>query len=143
VFVAVGLQFGIVAVLALGAGLLADWESARSLALGGAAAAVPNGLFALRLAMHKGRSPESYPVVFFLGEFLKIGMTIGFLGLIVRYGGDDVRWLPLLIGLIAALKVTLFALAFTSRNEPGGPRDEHDTKTARSAAPSGRETTNN
>jgi ATP synthase protein I len=111
VFIAVGLQIAIVTVLALAAGLLADWNSARYLALGGAAAIVPNGLFALRLALHRGRSPESYPVVFFLGEFLKIGMTIGLFGLIIKYG-EEIRWLAMLIGFIAALKVTLFALAF-------------------------------
>ena len=110
-FIAVGLQIATIAVLALAAGLLADWDSARYLALGGAVAIVPNGLFALRLALHRGRPPESYPVVFFLGEFLKIGLTIGLLGLVIKYG-EDVRWLALLIGFIAALKVTLFALAF-------------------------------
>ena len=110
-FIAVGLQIATVVVLALVAGVLVDWDSARYLALGGAAAIVPNGLFALRLALHRGRPAESYPVVFFLGDFLKIGMTIGLLGLIIKYGGD-VRWLALLIGFIAALKVTLFALAF-------------------------------
>jgi ATP synthase protein I len=112
VFIAVGLQIVIVTVLALAAGLLVDWGSARYLALGGAAAIVPNGLFALRLALHRGRPAETYPVVFFLGEFLKVGMTLGLLALIIRYGGEDVRWLALLIGFIAALKVTLFALAF-------------------------------
>ena len=110
-FIAVGLQIAMVTVLALGAGLLVDWDSARYLALGGVAAIVPNGLFALRLALHRGRAPESYPVVFFLGEFLKVGLTLGLLGLVIRYG-EDVRWLALMIGFIAALKATLFALAF-------------------------------
>lgn len=110
-FIAVGLQIAIVTVLALGAGLMVDWDSARYLALGGAAAIVPNGLFALRLALHRGRSPESYPVIFFLGEFLKIGMTIGLLGLVIKYG-EDVRWLALMIGFIAALTATVFAFAF-------------------------------
>lgn len=110
-FIAVGLQIAIVTVLALAAGLLVDWGSASYLALGGAAAIVPNGLFALRLALHRGRPPETYPVVFFLGEFLKVGMTLGLFGLIIRYG-EEIRWLALLIGFIAALKVTLFALAF-------------------------------
>lgn len=112
-FIAVGLQIAIVTGLALAAGLMVDWDSARDLALGGAAAIVPNGLFALRLALHKGRPPESYPVVFFLGEFLKIGMTIGLLGLIIKYG-EDVRWLALMIGFIAALTATVFAFAFRS-----------------------------
>lgn len=110
-FLAVGLQLVTVAVLALVAGLVTDWNSARYVVLGGAAATVPNGLFALRLALHRGRPPESYPVVFFLGYFLKIGLTLGLFGLIIRYG-EDVRWGALLTGFIAALQVTLFALAF-------------------------------
>ncbi|ODS96993.1 MAG: hypothetical protein ABS56_11225 [Lautropia sp. SCN 69-89] len=108
---AVGLQIAAVAVLALVAGLTTGWESARFLLLGGAVAIVPNALFALRLALHRKRTPESYPVVFFLGEFAKIGLTVGLLAWIVK-SVPDIRWLPLLIGLIVALKVPLFALAF-------------------------------
>jgi ATP synthase protein I len=108
---AVGLQIAAVAVLALVAGLTTGWESARFLLLGGTVAIVPNALFALRLALHRKRTPESYPVVFFLGEFAKIGLTVGMLAWIVK-SVPDIRWLPLLIGLIVALKVPLFALAF-------------------------------
>ena len=86
-------------------------DSARFLLLGGAVAIVPNALFALRLALHRKRTPESYPVVFFLGEFAKIGLTVGLLAWIVK-SVPDIRWLPLLIGLIVALKAPLFALAF-------------------------------
>src|SRR5574338_1520370 len=108
---AVGLQIAAVAVLALLAGGWAGWESARSVMLGGAAAIIPNALFALRLALHRKRTPESYPVVFFLGEFAKLGLTVGLLAWIVK-SVPDIRWLPLLIGLIVALKAPLFALAF-------------------------------
>lgn len=114
---AVGLQIAAVAVLALVAGLTTGWESARFLLLGGAVAIVPNALFALRLALHRKRTPESYPVVFFLGEFAKIGLTAGLLAWIVK-SVPDIRWLPLLIGLIVALKAPLFALAFV-RSLPG------------------------
>ena len=108
---AIGLQIAAVAVLALVAGLATGMDSARFLLLGGAVAIVPNALFALRLALHRKRSPESYPVVFFLGEFAKIGLTVGLLAWIVK-SVPDIRWLPLLIGLIVALKAPLFALAF-------------------------------
>ncbi len=114
---AVGLQIAAVAVLALVAGLTTGWESARFLLLGGAVAIVPNALFALRLALHRKRTPESYPVVFFLGEFAKIGLTAGLLAWIVK-SVPDIRWLPLLIGLIVALKVPLFALAFVRSLPP-------------------------
>ena len=108
---AVGLQIAAVALLALVAGLTTGMESARFLLLGGAVAIVPNALFALRLSLHRKRPPESYPVVFFLGEFAKLGLTVGLLAWIVK-SVPDIRWLPLLIGLIVALKAPLFALAF-------------------------------
>lgn len=110
-FTAVGLQIVVVVVLAVCAWLGFDGTSATSVLLGGAAAVIPNGLFALRLAMHRNRSPESYPVVFFLGEFAKIGLTIALLAAIVRWQ-PDASWLPLLIGLIAALKAPLFVPLF-------------------------------
>jgi ATP synthase protein I len=108
-FVAVGLQVAAVLVLALGAGLFSDWPDAGSLVLGGVAAIIPNGLFALRLAVHQGRPAESYPGVFFLGEFGKIGLSAALLVLIALWV-DAVSWLPLMIGWIAALKAPLFAL---------------------------------
>jgi len=110
-FVAVGLQVATVTVLALIAGLFFDWTNSGFLVLGGLAAIIPNSLFALRLAIHRGRSAESYPAVFFLGEFAKIGLTVALIALIVRMV-ESLNWLPLLIGLIAALKAPLFALAF-------------------------------
>jgi len=86
-----------------------DWTSAKFFVLGGAAATIPNALFALRLAINKGKSPESYPVVFFLGEFVKIGVTLGLLAWVV-HSHDQVKWLALILGLIVALKAPLFAL---------------------------------
>ena len=116
VLMAVLLQIGAVTVLALGAALVADWSSAGFVALGGAAAILPNSLFAMRLASHRGRPAESYPVVFFLGQFAKIGLTVGLLGAVVKWAGP-VDWLPLLLGLIVALKAPLFALLYV-RREP-------------------------
>ena len=111
--IAVGLQIASILVVALAAAVMVDLQSALFVVLGGAAAIVPNGLFALRLALHRGKAPESYPVVFFLGEFVKIGLTVAILFWIVK-SFDGIRWLPLLIGLIVALKMPLFALMFTS-----------------------------
>jgi ATP synthase protein I len=123
-FIAVGLQVATVALLALIAGVGFDWTSAKFLVLGGAAAIIPNGLFALRLASHRGRPAESYPAVFFLGEFAKIGLTIVLLALVIR-SVESVRALPLLIGLIVALKAPLFALLL-ARNRPGPGDAAHD-----------------
>jgi KUP system potassium uptake protein len=104
-FVAVGLQVATVAVLALIAGLFFDWTNAGFLVLGGLAAIIPNSLFALRLAIHRGRSAESYPAVFFLGEFAKIGLTVALIALIARVV-ESLNWLPLLIGVVAFTVMT-------------------------------------
>lgn len=108
-FAAIGLQVASVTILGLLAGLVFDWTSAKFFVLGGAAAVVPNALFALRLAANRGRSAESYPVVFFLGEFAKIGLTLGLVAGIVHWQ-QQVGWLALILGLIVALKAPLFAL---------------------------------
>ncbi len=117
-FAAVGLQVASILLLGLVAAGVSDWTSAWFFVLGGAAAVIPNALFALRLAMNRGRSPESYPVVFFLGEFVKIGLTLGLLAWIMHWQ-TEVRWLPLILGLIVALKAPLFALLFVR----DAPRD--------------------
>ena len=115
---AVLLQIASVLVLALLAALFAGASSAMYVMLGGAAAIVPNSLFAFRLGLQRGRSPESYPVVFFLGQFAKIGLTVGLLAAIGKWLGP-VQWLPLLLGLIVALKAPLFALlVVSSRIDP-------------------------
>lgn len=112
----VGLQVLATIVAALAALWWTDSAFAMSVLVGGAAAAIPNGLFALRLAAHKNRSAESYPVVFFLSEFAKIGLTIA--ALAVAY-----KWLPnvsgagLLLGFVVALKAPMFVffLSFLSK----------------------------
>jgi len=110
-FAAVGLQAAVVVGLSIAALGVSGGAAAWHLMLGGLAATLPNALFALRLALHRGRRPESYPTVFFLGEFAKIGLTVGLLALTIRYE-PDLRWLPMLIGLIAALKAPLLMMAW-------------------------------
>jgi ATP synthase protein I len=111
-FTAVGLQVASIFLLGLTSGLVFDWTSAKFFVLGGMAAVIPNALFALRLWLQRGRSPESYPAVFFLGEFAKIGLTVGLLAWLV-HAMPDVNWLALVLGLIVALKAPLFALLVT------------------------------
>ena len=115
--VALLLQIGLVMILALGAWIVAGSTSALYAVLGGAAAIIPNGLFAARLALHRGKSSESYPVIFFLGFFLKIGLTMALLAVVVKYFGP-VDWLPFLLGLIVALKAPLFALWLAREPDP-------------------------
>ncbi len=118
-FAAVGLQVVAVLLFGLMAAGVSGWTSAWHFVLGGTAAIIPNALFALRLAVHRGRSPESYPVLFFLGEAVKIGLTLGLLAWIVR-ANPEIRWLPMILGLIVALKAPLFALLITPGGSPRG-----------------------
>jgi ATP synthase protein I len=105
-FKAVGLQFAAVVLGALVALLSAGAIASMSFALGGLAAAVPNALFALRLSVHQNKAAETYPAVFFVGELVKVVLTIGFLGLIVK-SWHEVSGLALLMGLIVVLKAPL------------------------------------
>ncbi len=100
--------------LCLVAGFWKGWESASYVALGAVVVIIPCAIFAFRLSLHQGRAPESYPVVFFVGEFVKVGLIIAGLGLIAKFlpGAD---WLPLLIGLIVALKAPFVSVFLESR----------------------------
>lgn len=113
-FSAILSQLLVSAALCLIAGFWQGWESASYVALGAVVVIIPNAIFAFRLSLHKGRTPESYPVVFFLGEFLKIGLIVAGLGLIVKYV-PGAHWLPLLIGLIVALKAPFFSVFLSGR----------------------------
>ncbi len=128
-FTAIGLQSASIIVLGVFTGVVFGWASAKFFVLGGMAALVPNALFALRLAMHRGRSPESYPVIFFLGEFAKIGLTIGLLAWVV-HAVPGLQWLPLVLGLIVALKAPLFAMLIVK----DAPRDWPPLKKTGSAS---------
>jgi ATP synthase protein I len=108
-FSAILSQLLVSAALCLIAGVWQGWESASYVALGAVVVIIPNAIFAFRLSMHQGRTPESYPVVFFMGEFLKIGLIVAGLGLIVKYL-PGAHWLPLLIGMIVALKAPIFSV---------------------------------
>lgn len=121
-FTAVGLQVAVVTVLAVIAGGVWGAQAALSLVFGGAAAIVPNALFALRLAMNRGRSSESYPVVFFLGEIVKIGLTVALL-VWAATSLPQLHWPPLLAGLIAALKAPFLLPLLVRRNSAASAID--------------------
>ena len=113
-WLAVLLQFAATGVLGLVALVVAGPVSGLSGLLGGLCAAIPSALFALRLTLHRGRPAESYPVVFFLGEFVKVGLTVGLFGAVIAWDGEK-NWLALILGLIVALKMPLFAMGFSGR----------------------------
>jgi ATP synthase protein I len=90
-------------VAALVAYALAGWYAAVSALLGGIACVVPNALFALRLASAVRRPGGTTVATFFVGEFVKLGLTVAIL-LAIAKGFHELNWLALLAGFIVALK---------------------------------------
>ena len=93
------------------AGVCASWaggSAAVSALLGGGACVLPNLLFALRLYSLSRRPGAAYAANFFLGEFVKVGATIGLLVLIIRTYAD-LHWPSMLIGLGLALQAGFLA----------------------------------
>lgn len=91
------------------AGLWAGAAAAWSALLGGAACVVPNGLFALRLAAAARRPQGPSVATFFVGEFLKVALTVALLALIV-WAYRDLVWLAMIAAVIVTLKSYFLAL---------------------------------
>jgi ATP synthase protein I len=94
-------------------GAIAGWaggtHAAISALLGGLCCVVPNGLFAFRLSASARKSEAINPVSFFIGEFIKIALTIGLFGAVV-WLYRDVNWLALIAAFIVALKSYIILL---------------------------------
>lgn len=102
-------QVGALLVAVVLCGVVVGGNGALSAALGGAAYTLPAFLFAVRLRITAARPGASYALAFFLGEFIKIAATIGFLVVIVKlYPG--LHWPTMLIGLAVALQANFLAL---------------------------------
>ena len=93
------------AIAAMVAGIPAMW----SLLLGGLSCVLPNALFALRLFANAQKLGAPNPMSFFIGEFIKIALTLALLGA-SAWLYRDMNWLALLVGLIVALKSYLILL---------------------------------
>ena len=107
-FRAILLQTITILISALAAGLIAGTRGAVSAALGGAVCTLPNFLFALRLKFVATRPGASYVAIFFLGQFVKIALTIGLLVSVVKIY-PDLHWPSMLIGLGLALQAGFLA----------------------------------
>jgi ATP synthase protein I len=79
---------------------------------GSAAYILPNSVFALRLWVATYRLGGASPELFLVGAILKIGAAVGLLWLIAHVGGEQVRWVSVLLGLIATLKGYILLLMF-------------------------------
>jgi ATP synthase protein I len=102
------LQFAAAIVVGIVAGLIGGISALFSALLGGMCCVVPNGLFALRL-FTSARSRTATPITFFIGEFIKIALTIALLGA-VAWLYHDLNWLALIVGFIVALKSYIILL---------------------------------
>ena len=107
-FRAILLQTITILISALAAGLIAGTRGAVSAALGGAVCTLPNFLFALRLKFVETRPGASYAAIFFLGQVVKIALTIGLLVSVVKIY-PDLHWPSMLIGLGLALQAGFLA----------------------------------
>lgn len=85
------------------------WRGGISAAFGGLACAVPSLLFALRLHAATKRPGASYALAFFIGEAIKVALTIAILALVYfKYPG--VHWGAVVIGMIITLQANFLAL---------------------------------
>ena len=106
----------VLAQAAFGAGvaLISGWlggvAAFLSALAGSLAYLLPNVLFAARLFVATFRPSGASPVVFLVGELLKVLATVMLLWVVAREGGDRVNWLACLAGLIATLKGYLLVM---------------------------------
>jgi ATP synthase protein I len=91
------------------AGLLGGIHALLSALLGGLCCVVPNGLFALRLFASTRKPGAANPMTFFIGEFIKIALTLAML-FAVAWLYRDLNWLALIAAFIVALKSYIILL---------------------------------
>jgi ATP synthase protein I len=103
------LQFVVTLIVAAIAGVLAGWPALWSALLGGLCCVVPNALFALRLFANAQKAGGANPMSFFIGEFIKIALTVALLGA-TAWLYRDLNWLALIAAFIAALKSYIILL---------------------------------
>lgn len=103
------LQVAATVVAGLIAGLLGGWHALVSALLGGLCCVVPNGLFAMRLFANTRKPGTVNPMTFFIGEFIKIALTIALLGAVV-WLYRDLNWLALIAAFIVTLKSYIILL---------------------------------
>jgi ATP synthase protein I len=96
-------------------GIFSGQAAALSALAGAASYWLPNTLAALRLALSSFRPQGSGPVallVIFLAKMLVAAVLLYFVAI---YGGEQVNWLAVLLGLIATLKGYVIALLIFGR----------------------------
>ncbi len=105
----VSLQLITTVVAGLIAALIGGMPAMLSTLLGGMCCVLPNALFALRLFANAQKLGNADPMAFFIGEFIKIALTVALIGA-TAWLYHDLNWLALLIGFIVALKSYIILL---------------------------------
>ena len=103
------LQLATTVVAGVIAGLIGGTPALLSALLGGLCCVIPNSLFALRLFANAQKAGAANPMSFFIGEFIKIALTIALLGA-VAWLYRDMNWLALIAGFVVALKSYIILL---------------------------------
>jgi ATP synthase protein I len=103
------LQLTTTAIAGAIAAMLGGKHAMFSALLGGLCCVVPNGLFALRLFADAKKPGTANPMTFFIGEFIKIALTLALLGA-VAWLYRDLNWLALIAAFIVALKSYILLL---------------------------------
>lgn len=103
------LQLATTIIASMIAGLIGGTHALYSAMLGGLCCVVPNGLFALRLFTSAQKPGGANPMSFFIGEFVKIALTLALLGAVV-WLYRELNWLALIAAFIVALKSYIFLL---------------------------------
>ncbi|WP_022950172.1 ATP synthase subunit I [Methylohalobius crimeensis] len=107
------MQAAVLAVVFLGVLAGFGWQAAKSAALGGMIALIPNAYFALRISRSEGKSPRQVVRGFYLGEIVKLALTAALFFLVLRLPG--IVFLPLFAGFVAVLGVFWFALLLNKK----------------------------
>ena len=103
------LQLATTVIASVIAGLIGGAHALVSALLGGLCCIVPNSLFAMRLFANSQKAEAANPMSFFIGEFIKIALTITLLG-VVAWSYRDLSWLALIAGFVVALKSYIILL---------------------------------
>ena len=93
--------------------LLSGASAAISALVGASCYLAPNALFVGRLVLGSFKSEGSGPGIFLIGNFLKLLAAVGLLWFLAESYGDQLHWVAVLVGLIAALKGYWVGLLFT------------------------------
>jgi ATP synthase protein I len=103
------LQLGATGLVGVISGIIGGVPALLSALLGGLCCVVPNGLFALRLFANAQKGSAANPMAFFIGEFIKIILTVVLLGT-AAWLYRDLNWLALIAAFIVALKSYIILL---------------------------------